>query len=217
MELEASLQDERHLYLIMELMDCDLIAVYNGYRYSRQENARRWLCQLSLGLSAIHASGVLHRDIKPENLLLDFHGNIRIGDFGTAHTLISKDPTPLDPTKKYAHQVWGTDIYMAPEMLANRHKPRDQRRRYGLAVDYWSLGCVAYELLCDESALFAEEAELESYKAWTRDQKTELYPPLADFEEDARSLVLGLLAINPKQRLRIETLRTHPYFQNDDG
>ncbi|KAF7319399.1 Protein kinase domain-containing protein [Mycena chlorophos] len=220
MQLEASLQDEANLYLIMELMYCDLLAVYNGYRYSRRGNARKWLCQISLGLAAIHSAGVIHRDIKPENILIDFHGNVRIMDFGTAHTLISSKPTPLDPTKKYSSQIWGTEIYMAPEMLANRSKTREHRRRYGLAVDYWSLGCVAYELLCDDSvndALFAEEEDLEAYLAWDRSGQTTPYPALVDFDPDARSLVLSLLTVDPKQRAGNAALRSHPFFQNGDG
>ncbi|KAF7329905.1 Protein kinase domain-containing protein [Mycena kentingensis (nom. inval.)] len=218
MDLEASLQDEHRLYLVMELMDCDLLSVLEGYRYCVPENAKRWLCQMSLGIAAIHAHGVIHRDIKPENILLDFQGNIRITDFGAAHTLMpTSDSTAAIPHKKYSTQVWGTYIYMAPEMLANRNKPREQRRRYGLAVDYWGLGCVAFELLCGLSRptpLFPEDIDFDAYLAWPRDEP---YPAFTDLDEDVQSLLYGLLDLDPKARFRIEHLRGHPFFQNADG
>lgn len=107
----------------------------------------------ALGISTIHASGVIHRDIKPENLLLDVEGNIRISDFGSAHTEL--DALPLDASKVYAHEVTGTYAYMAPEMLSNRRKPGSQRHKYGPAVDYWSLGCVAFQPVSDERGVRA--------------------------------------------------------------
>ncbi|KAJ7481652.1 kinase-like domain-containing protein, partial [Mycena latifolia] len=176
MDLEASLQDEKRLFFVMELMDCDLLAVFNGYRFLRRPNARRWICQIALGLSAIHASGVIHRDIKPENLLLDANGDIRISDFGSAHS-------ELGP----------------------------KRRNTGLAVDYWSLGCVAFELVAEEpESLFDSEEELRRYLLWHQHGHSST-------SEEAESLVSGLLAIDPSRRYHIADLRAHPYFQHDDG
>lgn len=217
MELEASLQDETRLFFVMELMDCDLLAVLNGYRFSRRANARRWICQIALGLSAIHASGVIHRDIKPENLLLDADGNIRISDFGSAYTELRA--TCLDPTKLYAYEVTGTWAYMAPEMLANRRKSKSHAKRYGLAVDYWSLGCVAFELVANEpDALFDSEEELRRYLSWQQNGHTATsYLTFAGLSEDAESLLSGLLAADPSKRYRDTDLRAHPYFQHDDG
>ncbi|KAJ7077805.1 kinase-like domain-containing protein [Mycena crocata] len=216
MDLEAALQDANRLFFVMELMDCDLLAVINGYRFSRKQNARRWICQIALGISAIHASGIIHRDIKPENLLLDGQGNIRISDFGSAHT--ERDPGPLDPFKVYAHEVTGTWSYMAPEMLINRRKAKFQKKKYGFAVDYWSLGCVAFELVSDEpDALFNSQEELRHYQAWHQTDHPISYLSFAGLGEDAESLVDGLLDLNPRQRTRFADLRWHPYFQNADG
>ncbi|KAJ6588485.1 kinase-like domain-containing protein [Mycena capillaripes] len=216
MDLEASLQDENRLFFVMELMDCDLLAVFNGYRFSRRENARRWICQIALGISHLHASGVIHRDLKPENLLLDAEGNIRISDFGSAHT--EDVSTPLDPLRVYAHEVTGTWSYMAPEMLFNRRKPKFQMKKYGLAVDYWSLGCVAFELVSDEpDCIFDSEEELRKYQSWHETEHSTSYLSFAGLGDDAESLVSGLLDLDPLNRYRIADLQQHPYFQNDVG
>ncbi|KAJ7846378.1 kinase-like domain-containing protein [Mycena olivaceomarginata] len=216
MNLEASFQDSSRLLFVMELMDCDLLEILNGHRFPRQQNARRWICQIALGVSYIHTSGIIHRDLKPENLLLDADGNIRISDFGSAHT--ENDSGPLDPSKVYAHEVTGTWAYMAPEMLFNRRKSRSQAKKYGLAVDYWSLGCVAFELVSEEpDCLFSCEEELRKYQSWHEDGNSTTYLSFAGLSENAETLVSGLLNLDPLNRYGIAALRQHPYFRNDAG
>ena len=88
--------------------------------------------QLSAGLAAAHAQGVLHRDLKPANILMDDSGAVRITDFGIA--------TARNDTVRST--VVGTPAYMAPEQLA------------GVSVseqsDLYSLGLILYELLVGE-------------------------------------------------------------------
>ena len=40
------------------------------------------MAQLADALMCCHANKVIHRDIKPENLLIGYHGEIKIADFG---------------------------------------------------------------------------------------------------------------------------------------
>jgi len=103
-----------------------------------------------MGLSFIHDAGLIHRDIKPENLLVDHRGDIRISDFGCAYLHTSY---PLKYDETYSSEVNGTWHYMAPELLANDKLPRQARKEYGLGVDYWSLGCVFFELVAEETGV----------------------------------------------------------------
>ncbi|KAJ7248610.1 kinase-like domain-containing protein [Mycena haematopus] len=154
----------------------------------------------ALGLSYIHASGITHRDLKPEILLLDADGNIRISDFGSAHT--EDDPGPLDPLKVYAHEVTGTWS--------------SRRRRCSLTggnpnVKPKIRACC--RLLC----LFDSEEELRKYQLWNETDSSVTYLSFAGLSEDAEALVSGLLDLDPIKRYSIAALRQHPYFQNDAG
>lgn len=88
--------------------------------------------------------GIIHRDIKSENILIDSRENVRITDFGLSYL----EPTgqPLCQENKYAIDFLGTPPYMAPEVLRNKEVPFHRMRRYGIAVDWWALGCILFEL-----------------------------------------------------------------------
>lgn len=77
----------------------------------------------------MHTNGVLHRDIKPENILMGEDGYVRITDMG-----ISRMWTPDN-----ASDTSGTPGYMAPEIMC--------RQNHGVAVDYYALGIIGYELM----------------------------------------------------------------------
>lgn len=100
-----------------------------------------------MGLSAIHAAGIIHRDIKPENLLVDYRDNIRITDFGTAY--LNDHGAALHAWGDYTDEIIGTGPYMAPEIHDNKRRVNGNMKKYGMAVDYWALGCVTYELEAD--------------------------------------------------------------------
>ena len=60
-------------------------------------------------------------------------------DFGLAKDFSGTGGFNSEEDDARALTVCGTQEYMAPEMLA--------RKGYGRAADYWSLGCIAYEML----------------------------------------------------------------------
>ena len=74
---------------------------------------------------------MVYRDLKPENILLDSQGHIKLTDFGLSKILENEDDK--------AYTVCGTPQYLVPEILL--------RKGYDKTVDWWSLGCVLYEML----------------------------------------------------------------------
>lgn len=121
----------RTRFIVLELFDgADLRQVVRHHGALEESHAKRVLGQIARGLMFAHQRGVLHLDLKPANLLLNGEGRIAITDFGLSR-LIESDGG--DRT------LVGTPEYMPPEqfMMSN----------LGPHCDYYSLACVAYELL----------------------------------------------------------------------
>ncbi|KAA6364850.1 MAG: putative CAMK family protein kinase, partial [Streblomastix strix] len=87
------------------------------------------LSQVIRALDFMHSQGIVHRDIKPENIFVMDDGSVRLGDFGLAKEISSRD---------YATMA-GTKVYMAAEVWL--YKKTDY------ASDIFSVGIVAAELV----------------------------------------------------------------------
>ncbi len=94
------------------------------------------------GLAAAHDAGLIHRDIKPENVLIGRDGRARVGDFGLARELDSKEEPPSDAISGHmgpmtqTGAVLGTPAYMAPEQL--RGETIDARiDQFAFCVTVW--------------------------------------------------------------------------------
>ena len=92
---------------------------------------------VSLGLAAAHARGILHRDLKPENVMVTPEGSARILDFGLARSFTTTTSLTGD------QQILGTFRSMSPEQA--RNLPLDHRS------DLFSLGTLLYETLSGRS------------------------------------------------------------------
>jgi eukaryotic-like serine/threonine-protein kinase len=91
-------------------------------------------------LDHAHARGVVHRDVKPDNIFLGADGAYLM-DFGLA---ITSDSEPGAGTDWHG-LIAGTPAYMSPEQAAGN-------RVEGWRSDFFSLGCVLYEMLTGQQA-----------------------------------------------------------------
>ncbi len=97
------------------------------------DEACRLFEQILSGMHAVHRIGLVHRDINPDNVMLSTDASkCYLLDFGLADQ--------LSPRQTVETKLSGTPGYIAPERL--RGYPADYRS------DYFSLGCVAYEIFC---------------------------------------------------------------------
>ncbi|OJT10700.1 Ribosomal protein S6 kinase alpha-2 [Trametes pubescens] len=201
MEMHGILQDDQQLLHVMPLMHCDLLSVVRGP--CDKALTRRWIAQLALGIDALHRMGIIHRDIKPENVLLDGpDGNVRITDFNAAFVCHSNEP--VEDGAVYGRDKPGSQPYMAWEVV--------QRRWHGKMIDWWSLGCLMYDLVTGK-LLFRNESKIEKYIKW--DPRTEGKSYLSRhfrLSEEEESVLTGLLKISPCERWQLRHLRYHAYF-----
>ncbi len=76
--------------------------------------------------------GIVHRDVSPSNVLLSFHGEVKLCDFGIARAMAVNEEVPDEA-------IEGKAGYMSPE--AARGEALDAR------ADVFSLGIVLWELV----------------------------------------------------------------------
>ncbi|CAO3609432.1 unnamed protein product [Cunninghamella echinulata] len=88
------------------------------------------------GLVFLHAKGYIHRDIKSENILVGYHGEIKLTDFGLSTTIWVKHS---HHKQQLNHDRLGTCKWMAPEVI--------REQNYTEKIDIWSLGITLIELM----------------------------------------------------------------------
>jgi serine/threonine-protein kinase len=133
----ASGQHEHQPYMVLEFVDGDSLAdIVKERRPLPLEEKLSYIDQICAGLHFAHKAGIVHRDIKPANIMVDREGIVRILDFGIARiegSAMTQDGTLI-----------GSLNYMSPEQMMGRAV--DHRS------DIFSVGSVAYELLCYQQA-----------------------------------------------------------------
>jgi p70 ribosomal S6 kinase len=131
--LKCAFQTDNKLFLVMDyLAGGELFFHLNKQGLMLEESSQFYIAEIVLALEHLHSLDILHRDLKPENVLLGLDGHVCLTDFGLAKEL---EPDEEEGLKT----ICGTNEYMAPEMIL--------RKGYGKAVDWWSTGCLMYEML----------------------------------------------------------------------
>lgn len=130
---------------------------------------------------------VLHRDIKPSNIRVTPHGEVKILDFGIAH---SGHHARESLTKDYQ---LGSMPYMAPEVMGGG--------KASAASDVYSLGVVLYELLNRGRLGWAGEVQA-AHEAQIGTAMERLELDSCDKAERAelRALLEGMLNFDPDTR-----------------
>jgi serine/threonine protein kinase len=194
----AAMQDDRHLYMLMEYASGGELFQYlrRAGRLSL-DAARFYVAEIVLALEYLHAFDIAYRDLKPENLLLDSMGHLKFADFGFAKVV---------PNLTYT--LCGTPEYLAPEIILGHG--------YGKSVDWWALGILLYEMLTGNPP-FNGDTPTAIYE---RTLKGRLHFP-SGMDRIATDLISGLLTPDVTKRLGCsergaQSVREHSFFHNVD-
>jgi serine/threonine protein kinase len=126
-------EDNRSFYLVFDHAEAgDLYSKMEQERFT-EPRAANYVKQTAEALQYLHEKQIMHRNVKPENLFLKSDGTIALDGF--IHSIRA-------PNNRRS-SICGTLDYLPPEMLR-----RDiDKEPYSNAVDRWTLGILAYELL----------------------------------------------------------------------
>ncbi|XP_063705272.1 ribosomal protein S6 kinase alpha-5-like [Culicoides brevitarsis] len=201
--MHYAFQTESKLHLVLDYMNGGELFTHLFQREQFSEDeVRVYVAEIVLALEQLHKLGIIYRDIKLENILLDRDGHIVITDFG-----LSKELTP--DTNGRAHSFCGTLEYMAPEVVKQNQNGHD------IAVDWWSVGVLTYELLTGASPFTIEGERNTQSEVSKRILKTD--PPLRGMSNDVRDFIQKLLVKDPRKRLGgngpdATEIKSHAFF-----
>lgn len=147
-------------------------------RYLSRGKVEHIMLQLASGIKELHKKGIVHRDLKPANILIDKEYNIKIADFGVSKYL---------DKQSHAVTMIGTPLYMSPEIINGE--------KYNFSTDYWSLGCILYELIYLKRLFNANNYAALFYKIKTFNTK-QIFSEFNIYND----LLEGLLHVNKEKR-----------------
>ncbi|EKM81834.1 hypothetical protein AGABI1DRAFT_54872 [Agaricus bisporus var. burnettii JB137-S8] len=206
----------------------DLHQIIKSGQVLTNEHVQYFIYQILRGrMKYIHSASVIHRDLKPGNLLVNANCELKICDFGLSRGF---DSAPDENTPHLTEYV-ATRWYRAPEIML-------AFRRYNVAIDVWSIGCILAELLMQKplfkgkdyvdqlNKIFDVLGSPEEYimqkigseraQAYVRSlpfKKTVPFRKLMpDADPQALDLLNKILTFDPSERISVLQALEHPWL-----
>ncbi len=176
-------QDEAAWYMVMEFIDGRDVGLLIKRCRAKQVLwpidfaiylTRTLLEALQYAHTAIDEKGqllnIVHCDVSPSNFFVSRTGDLKLGDFGVARSLIESGGA----------QVLGKPYYLSPEALEGHLGP---------AVDLWAVAVTLYELLTLQRP-FQGKSPDEVFAAIRRS----IYTPVRTLRPEVPAVIEGLVA-----------------------
>ncbi|XP_057676766.1 STKc_p38 domain-containing protein isoform X1 [Corythoichthys intestinalis] len=216
---DSSVEKFQTFYMVMPFVAQDLGHIMKKRRLTDRIITYLFY-QLLRGLKYIHSAGIIHRDLKPGNLAVNENCELKILDFGLARHTESE-------MTGYVVTRW----YRAPEVIFNW-------MHYSQTVDVWSAGCILAEMITGQvlfpghdsidqlkkilrltgtpdtslvQKMQSKDAQsyVEGLPTQTKKNFKQVFPSM---EENAVSLLEGMLLLDPDTRLTAKQGLTHPFM-----
>ncbi|KAG6579299.1 CDPK-related kinase 4, partial [Cucurbita argyrosperma subsp. sororia] len=198
----GAFEDANNIYIVMELCEGGELLeriVSRGGRYQEQES-KTIIVQILCVVAFCHLQGIVHRDLKPENFLFmkkDENTGLKLIDFGLSDF--------VKPDERL-NDVVGSAYYVAPEVLY---------RSYSFEADMWSIGVIAYILLCGSRPFWAR-TESGIFRSVLRADPNFDDSPWPTISPEAKDFVKRLLNKDHRKRMTAAQALTHPWLRDED-
>lgn len=221
-------EDTDKFYLVFEKINGgQLLSRIQEHVHFSEAEAAEIVRELATALHFLHGKGVAHRDLKPENILCVHRDRlcpVKICDFdlGSGISFTSSLASPL-ATPQLQTPV-GSAEFMAPEVVSLF--AGSAAAHYDKRCDLWSLGVIAYILLCGYPPFRAdcgadcgwergENCRNCQELLFTSIQEGRYSFPEKDWEHispEAKDLISQLLVREAARRRSAEKVLQHPWL-----
>ncbi|XP_072268377.1 serine/threonine-protein kinase ULK4 [Pyxicephalus adspersus] len=215
-------ETSNHLWLVIELCTGgSLETVIAQDEHLPEETIREFGVDIISGLHYIHELGVLFCDLTPRKILLDGPGTLKLSNFSFSKckgenleeffAMVGSeenigDAGDLTPRRNLKNRIKGSPVYAAPEVIRGED--------FTVSSDFWSLGCVFYEMFAGRPPFFSESfselTEMIVNKDFLPPQGMSLAKPSSEFQ----SLLNGLLQKDPLKRITWPELLRHSFWKD---
>jgi len=233
-QLVEFFEEDDKVYLVFEkLHGGPLLEHIQRRKFLTESEASNIIRHLAEALMFLHSRGIAHRDLKPDNVLCvssEDTENVKLCDFDLCSDLQQTITTPALSTPV------GSLEYMAPEVVNTflddddlddySEDFDDESLLYNKKCDIWSLGVIAYILLCGYAPFQGNCGQL---CGWERGDKCNVCQDLlfsnikqcnvifphqqwAGISDQAKDLIQKLLVKDCSVRLTAEQVLSHPWL-----
>ncbi|CDP02477.1 unnamed protein product [Coffea canephora] len=196
-------EDHDNVFIVMELCEggelLDRI-LSRGGKYA-EDDAKAVMVQILNVVAFCHLQGVVHRDLKPENFLFtskDENSQLKAIDFGLSDF--------VKPDERL-NDIVGSAYYVAPEVL---------HRSYSTEADVWSIGVIAYILLCGSRPFWAR-TESGIFRTVLKADPSFEEQPWPALSSEAKDFVKRLLNKDPRKRMTAAQALSHPWIKHGNN
>jgi len=224
-------EEDDKFYLIFEKASGHLLDLILEKKSFAESQAATIIQKLAKALKYLHSKGIAHRDLKPENVLIFDQEDVKLCDFDLCSPVQGTVTTPR------LQSPVGSPDYMAPEVVdlfLNEDNimydllDEDEDITYDKRCDLWSLGVIAYTLLCgylpfkgncgrdcgwSEGNEECYQCQQGLYQNIKSANFVFLHSHWMDISNDAKDLILRLLRVNPDERIEAADVLDHPWIQ----
>ncbi|XP_067028429.1 uncharacterized protein [Acropora muricata] len=191
-------------WIAIELMEGHL-----GDLLSLKLKADRFPClckDVLQGVQYLHENHFVHRDLKPSNILFHFDQGVprlKIADFGLSKNLVAV-------TSSGSSNNVGSRCWMAPELL------QAGKRQHTFRSDLFAVGLIFHCLLAHGRHPFEAIDDGSPFGVVEKNISTDSKFLCEDLSEEAKELILELIAAKEDDRPSASDALRHPYFWSDD-
>ena len=198
--LDVGKLDSGDPFIVMEFLDGRTLRAHveeNG-RLPRDESVSI-VHQICEGVADAHTRGIVHRDLKPENVFLTKLASgsslVKVLDFGISKLteesrIAARKEGVRSGSRELAitaqDQILGTPRFMAPEQVRTSGTA-------STASDVWSVGVIAYWLLCGEYPYDGGSSQLTLVKLLSEENAKDIATLVPDLDPALARMVMKCL------------------------